>query len=108
MEESPVDKRLRLIREMSVAEIAFKEAREAFADFERTCQHVWGETTPDHIRHDARTIPGDPEGTMGVDWRGPTHVPARTEYRWKRVCRKCGKTEHTTRTKDKVEKIPEF
>lgn len=72
------------------------------------CQHDWGETeyVPDY--QEAYTIPGDPPGTMGVDWRGPTHVPAKTTPKWQRKCKKCGYVETTTRTTEKVSHTPKF
>ena len=42
------------------------------------------------------TIPGDRPGTMGVDWRGPVHVPSSTKDQWTRTCTECGKEEVTT------------
>jgi len=64
------------------------------------CQHKWGETryTPEH--KEAYTIPGDPPGTMGVDWRGPTDVPAKTTKKWTRQCESCGLTQTTTQMKE--------
>lgn len=61
--------------------------------------HKWGEVkyTPKH--QPAYTIPGDPIGTMGVDWRGPTHVDAKTIRKWSRTCSECGLTQETTKTK---------
>ncbi len=59
------------------------------------CKHDWN-TVPAHVYHKGYTIEGDAPGTMGVDWRGPYHVPARTEKRWKRTCRTCGKEEFTS------------
>ena len=72
------------------------------------CQHNWGETVADHLYTEGYTIPGDKPGTMGSDFRGPTYVSSKTEYRWKRVCKKCGKIEHTTQTEDHVTKTPKF
>lgn len=63
------------------------------------CIHVWGREIPHHDIRAAYTIPGDPPGTMGVDWRGPVHVPAETKLKWKRTCEKCGHKEYTTKRK---------
>lgn len=63
----------------------------------RKCQHSWDETryTPDYQA--AYTIPGDTPGTMGIDYRGPCHVPSKTTPRWSRTCKNCGVVETTTR-----------
>ena len=72
---------------------------------ERDCGHEgnWGkeEYTPEH--RSGYTIPGDAPGTMGVDRRGPTHVPAETIKRWERKCSQCGKVQVT----DSVNKATE-
>jgi hypothetical protein len=94
--------------EIKRTEKKLSDKQRVLAEIERGCHHDWGNVVPDHIYHEAYTCPGDPPGTMGVDWRGPVHVPSRTEHRWKRTCRLCGKVEYTSRTKDKVEKIPVF
>jgi len=108
MEETLLQKRLRLIRVKTESDTAFKEAQRQLAEIDRTCPHEWGEITPDHIHHKGFYSPGDAPGTMGVDRQLPLHVPAKTEHRWKRVCEKCGKVEYTTQTKNKIEKTPEF
>lgn len=75
----------------------YDSAEKRLEAFERNCRHEWGEIEycPEHIP--AYTIPGDPPGTMGVDWRGPCHVPSETIDRWRRVCRICGRVETTDR-----------
>lgn len=75
---------------------------------ERDCSHIWGDTkyTPEH--HKGYRIEGDPPGTMGVDRRLPMNVPAETAPKWTRICTVCDKTEVTTQTSDKVEKVPRF
>lgn len=75
---------------------------------EETCRHDWSHPQADHIRYEGYTIPGDPPGTMGIDWRGSAHVPAREEQRWKRTCGICGKIEYTTRTNRSVTLVPKF
>ncbi len=73
------------------------------------CPHQWGEVIADHIYNEAYTIPGDPPGTMGIDWRGPCYVPAETIERWKRVCKICGKIEYTSQKEQvRVEYEPVF
>lgn len=80
----------------------------ALEAMERACTHSWSDPMSDHIYTPSWTIPGDPPGTCGIDWRGPVYVPAETKYRWKRICSKCGKIEHTTRTMEQVTKTPAF
>ena len=82
--------------------------REELIASERDCQHRWGETKPAHIYNKAYTIPGDSPGTMGVDFRGPVHVPSSTTKRWKRTCDKCGKIETTTHANQEVIERPSF
>jgi len=83
---------LRLTRELA-------EADGALAHVVQTCQHQYGQPVYDPIHHKAYTIPGDPPGTMGVDWRGPCYVPAETIRRWKKVCTLCGDTRYTQNTR---------
>ena len=75
---------------------------------ESQCGHIWGDAEGAHIYHKAYTIPGDEPGTMGVDFRGPCHVPSRTEARWKRTCLNCGKVEYTTRVEKSSVVTPIF
>jgi len=72
------------------------------------CVHKWSEPMPDHIYHEAYTTKGDAPGTMGVDFQGPTFIPAETIHQWKRICSVCGKVEHTRGTKSHVTKTPDF
>lgn len=66
---------------------------------EKQCFHTWGAIVYDPIYHKAYTAPGDPPGTMGVDWRGPVHVSAQTIPQWRRQCTKCGFSQTTQRKK---------
>jgi hypothetical protein len=75
---------------------------------EASCQHQWGKVKWAGERREGYTIPGDAPGTMGVDWRGPTHVPPTTIDRWERTCEICGKTEQTDRTETRETKVPKF
>jgi len=104
MSESPVSLRQRIGNLKS----KLRQAEEALSRMERDCRHQW--TQPKHVPEyrEAYTIPGDRPGTMGVDWRGPSHVPAKTINRWERKCLVCGKTEVTERTRDEVKKSPVF
>lgn len=73
------------------------------------CKHDWTPPRANHIYHEAYTIPGDPPGTMGIDWRGPCYVAAETIKRWTRECRKCGLEQHTNKIETKqVEGNPIF
>ena len=90
-----------LRREAEAAERKAKALREQLDAAQRACRHSWGEVryVPEH--HKGYTIPGDPPGTMGVDWRGPCEVPPTTTRRWERTCAACGlaqRTECTRRT----------
>lgn len=69
------------------------------ASTQSTCKHDWSATVYIPQYQPAYTIPCDPPGTMGVDWRGPTHVEAKTTKRWQRTCTKCQLTQTTERTK---------
>ena len=71
-----------------------ENARGGLKSYESLCKHKFQEVY-DPICHDAYTIPGDPPGTMGVDWRGPCYVPAETIPRWKRTCERCGLIQYT-------------
>lgn len=85
-----------------------KEAESSLSYYVNNCRHSWGKVQADHIYEKAYTIPGDPPGTMGVDWRGPCYVPAKETKRWKRVCEECGKEEFTTNTEQHVTYTPKF
>lgn len=99
--------KLRLLVEQQQQDLSESKAR--LAELEKNCSHSWGQSIAAHIYHEAYAAPGDVPGTMGVDYRGPVHVPSRTENRWKRVCSRCGKVEYTSQTQDVViEKRPVF
>jgi hypothetical protein len=89
-------------------EMQLERARERLAQYERLCPHDWAESVYEPIVREAHTIPGDPPGTMGVDWRGPTSVPRREEPRWRRTCKRCGLVQETRHVKDEVKKVPVF
>ena len=78
------------------------------ADEIRKCMHVWTVPMSDHIYTEGYTIPGDPPGTCGVDWRGPVYVDAKTEKRWRRKCTVCGHVEYTSRVEQHIEEVPKF
>lgn len=92
--------------EMAIAR-AKREMETAQAELDgirSRCKHVWDE--PDGAYMPIRTKgyrdPGDVPGTMGVDFRGPSYVPATETARWVRVCTVCGLVESTTQV-EKVE-----
>jgi hypothetical protein len=74
-------------------------AQNELGEIERRCTHAWTEAVSDPLHQEAYTIPGDPPGTMGSDWRPATHVPARTTPRWRRECRRCGVVQYTERAR---------
>ena len=75
---------------------------------QRSCQHDWTEPKYTPIVREAYEHPGDPPGTMGVDWRGPVWVPRQEDPRWTRECKKCRKRDDTTQTRDDIRKVPVF
>lgn len=87
-------------RDIAAREQSLDRDRARLQSARAECLHKWGETryTPD--RQEAYTAPGDPPGTMGVDWRGPVDVPAKTTKKWTRRCESCGLVQITTRTKE--------
>lgn len=80
-------------------------AQKKLNDYVAACPHKFAETY-DPIRTPRYIIPGDPPGTMGVDWRGPVPVPAEKRDRWKRECLECGLVEYTELVEEKVNKKP--
>ena len=94
IQTSPLDLRAELAsrrQELTQLEKALQTA-------EQHCQHNWTPSQYTPIEHKSYTIPGDAPGTMGIDWQGPTYVPARTENQWSRTCLNCGRTETTKTT----------
>ncbi len=85
-------------RRVQEAQAELARATDALQTAERFCQHQWGPAAYTPIVSEAHTIPGDPPGTMGVDWRGPTYVPSSSRPCWTRVCLTCGKEEKTFRS----------
>lgn len=86
----------------------FKDAERELKVYVLNCRHVYGSVKYDPIYHKAYTSPGDPPGTMGIDWRGPVHVPAETKKRWTRECQICGEVEITTKVRKTFEENPDF
>lgn len=81
--------------------------RSRLSGIQGRCPHQWTEPERKSQHHEGYTIPGDPPGTMGVDWRGPCHVPAKTDIWWERTCKLCGKVQKTEKTKP-VQMGPDF
>lgn len=75
---------------------------------QQQCQHDWGQPIYSPIIRESYTIPADPPGTMGVDWRGACYVPREEKARWTRECRKCLLSEATSQTTEHVTKTPRF
>jgi hypothetical protein len=71
-----------------------------------SCKHTFGEIKYTPIVTEGYTSPGDPPGTMGIDWRGPCYVPGTTTKEWTRVCTTCGKVEKTRSTKTEYRSGP--
>jgi len=86
-----------------------ENAQQNLKSYVRSCDHDF-EKVYDPIYHEAHTYSGDPPGTMGVDWRGPVHVPAETIKRWRRTCNTCGEVQYTQRVHKKtiVDETPDF
>ncbi len=104
-----MDTKIKTLREkIASLDQELKWAKQELSHAESNCAHIWGEVVEDHIYEKGYLIPGDPPGTMGVDRRGDFYVQPKTTLRWKRVCNKCGKTEHTYETNKKVIETPRF
>ena len=103
-----------LIDDISLKEERLQQAKRSLQQADEQCnggRHNWSHAKRDDKYTASYTIAGDPPGTMGVDWRGPCHVPAKTEKRWRRACKDCGKIEHTSRVdsaKQQVIESPSF
>jgi len=90
------------------AEMELRNAQNAVSSMEARCPHEWGDAVYDPVHHKGYRVEGDPPGTMGVDRMLPFHVPPRTDRRWRRECRVCGKVEYTARTDEHVSETPRF
>ena len=84
-----------------------KSLRIRLASVEQSCTHDW--TDPEYTpeRYEGYRDSGDPP-TMGIDRRLPFDVPPRTIDKWTRVCKKCGKSEVTSRTTELIKRTPVF
>jgi len=88
-------------RALEDAQRQLKQAEQKVQQIERDCQHDW-DVKNEPIYDEGYTCPGDPPGTMGVDWRGPVYVEPKTTPRWIRTCKTCGKVEHTCVSKQET------
>lgn len=97
----------RLRKEIELLDVSLKAKREQLQQIVDKCSHNWSEHryTPEH--YEGYTIPGDPPGTMGSDWRGPTYVEPKTVKKWTRECLVCGEVQTTTDTKP-GDPVPHF
>lgn len=66
---------------------------------QKYCQHCWLRTEYVPEIREGYVDPGDPPGTMGIDWRGPTYVSGSSTDYWTRTCGKCGLKQQTGRIK---------
>jgi hypothetical protein len=97
-----------LTYEIEQAEANLRDLKAALHGMQSRCSHKFGETKYTPEVHEGYQDPGDPVGTMGVDWRGPIYVPRQEIPRWSRYCSECGLVQQTERTRDEIKKIPEF
>ena len=96
-------------RRVQIMEQELSSAHTQLKNYVDNCRHQYTPPVYDPIRHEAYTIPRDEPGTMGVDWRGPIHVDAKIEERWRRECKLCGEVEYTNKSHPIVERHePDF
>lgn len=96
------------LRKVEFHENALREAKNAANRILNSCKHEFGEAVNCSRYEPGYTCPGDEPGTMGVDFRGPIHVPGRMVPEWKRTCKKCGFTQHTKVTETTTVLKPKF
>jgi hypothetical protein len=94
--------------DISTAERKLGAMKNDLASIQRSCQHNWTEPRYTPVIREGYQDPGDPVGTMGVDWRGPSWVPRDEKPVWTRECKKCLLAETTTSTDERVVKTPRF
>ena len=91
----PYDAKLAEIRKAS---LALRKLEQEAAQIAAQCEHEYAPHQYAPIVIPGYTIPADPPGTMGVDWRGEQHVSEQRIDEWVRVCKKCGYTDRTQQT----------
>lgn len=89
----------RLKRKIKTKQDELDQLENGLDKIQRKCQHDWSKSTKQSKYYPGYTIPGDPPGTMGVDWRGPCDVPSETKVWYERTCNKCGLNQRTEKTK---------
>ena len=97
-----------LCLEIQEAERILAAKRASLAHIYATCKHQFGDPVYDPIVVKGFTHPGDPPGTMGVDWRAPVYVEGSETPRWRQTCSLCGLTEYTTDTTTVATRHPQF
>lgn len=65
MEETPLQKRQRLDREIAQKMRDLDRKVDERDRLVKSCSHNWGPTQSDHIHHKGYRCPGDPPGTGG-------------------------------------------
>jgi hypothetical protein len=90
-----------------------RELEGKLRNIEENCnngRHHWGDVKDESYYVAGYTIPGDPPGTCGSDWRGPTYVPSYTQPKYTRTCKVCGKVQTTNREEEvkHITKVPRF
>ena len=105
---SEISRVLELKKKIQELKNNLKSSKDELKRIQTSCKHSWGQTIYDPIVEEPYTIPADPPGTMGSDWRGSTYVPRKEISRWKRTCLDCDLTECTERVNEQVSKTPKF
>jgi hypothetical protein len=108
MTESDITRALRLERLAEQCQRDLDAVKQDIHRMQAQCDHNWSDPVYDPIVTGGYTSPGDPIGTMGVDWRGPRYVPRSEPPRWTRACSKCRKMEVTCATTESVTRMPKF
>lgn len=88
----------KLLQDKAKAEGEVARLTREVEHFRRNCRHTWEpiKYVPEH--QEGYTNPGDPPGTMGIDWRGPFYIAGKTIKRWERICTLCKLVQTTERT----------
>ncbi len=97
-----MDPRISQIREnVRIAQRNLQTYEAQLAQALADCRHAWSAPLYDPIVKEGYSIPADYR-------RSEMYVAREETPRWTRTCRICGKTEHTQRTKEIVQKQPLF
>lgn len=106
-------------RELSELQRRVNMLQSEITNIQGLCRHNWSKAIYQPIYTEGYTIPGDPPGTMGIDWRGPCYVPSSTKKVWMRKCKECNLEQKTERTRfvtgnstidgcDSKQEVPDF